>query len=144
MTHTVHADTQVFLKLKWSRCWPLYLIYMLLDFFFLISLGGFTLAHFGRIYDGQVNYEYGSGKKNVWWFLLAFCHVYKCAFTLARLGQMSSYLLGFCAMKKDAAKERSSILEKTVDSLVYLLRSMVPPILIGFVLYMDLSEDWAR
>ena len=72
-------------KLKWYKTWVFYLFYVILDFLFLISLTGFTLAHFGQIYEGQENWAYGT--YNVWWYLLASCHGYMSLMALAKILQ---------------------------------------------------------
>ena len=78
----IHPIFEIFLKLKWYgtltflvlfvllllsylfcslrryRTWFFYMIYILLYFVFLTSLIGYTLAHFGHIYDDQISWDY--------------------------------------------------------------------------------------
>lgn len=59
-------------------------------FLFLVSLAGYTLVHFGRIYEGHEPWDYT--RINIWWYLLAACHGYMCLILAAKGLQAIEYL----------------------------------------------------
>ena len=89
----IHPIFEIFLKLKWFKGWTYYLVYIALYFMFLAALVGYTLAHFGNLYDGQERWEYlGDGGRNVWWYFLAAMHGYIILTHLSKVAQMGGYL----------------------------------------------------
>ncbi|TRY79609.1 hypothetical protein TCAL_11674 [Tigriopus californicus] len=61
----IHPLFELFLKMKWYKTWFYYLVYILLHLIFLVSLCGFTLAHFGKLVEDMENYNYR--ERNFWW-----------------------------------------------------------------------------
>ncbi len=81
------------------------MFYVILDLIFLLSLGGYTMAHFGQLYEGQRNWEYGT--RNGWWWFLAINHVYVSGFTLSRMLQTFGYMRGYCAKNRKKETKRT-------------------------------------
>jgi hypothetical protein len=46
------------LKLKWYKTWGFYMVLVLLYALFMFAIGGFCLAHFGKLFDGQEKYGF--------------------------------------------------------------------------------------
>ena len=62
----IHPLIEVFMKLKWHKTWFLYMIYMVLFGVFFITLTGYTLTHYGTIFEDVDPPKYGTDRSN-WW-----------------------------------------------------------------------------
>jgi hypothetical protein len=54
----IHPIFEIFLKLKWYKTWGFYLVFLSIFALFMIAIGGFSLAHFGKLYGGQESYKF--------------------------------------------------------------------------------------
>ena len=54
----IHPIFEIFLKLKWYQTWGVYMVIVAMYSLFMVAIGGFSLAHFGKFFAGQEKYEY--------------------------------------------------------------------------------------
>ena len=132
----VHPLFEIFLKLKWYKIWLAYLLYALVEFVFMISMTGYTLAHFGRVFEGQENWVYG--EFNVWWFFYAVCHAVNTGFIVAKFAQICGFAKIYRAEQNKLAEDRKWV--GACKIVLYMLRDVIEPILGGLILYGGFDE----
>ena len=62
----IHPLIQMFLRLKWQRTWFLYILYVFVFKIFFIVLIGYSITHYGRLYEDDP-WPASTVTRDVWW-----------------------------------------------------------------------------
>ena len=62
----IHPLIQMFLRLKWQRTWFLYILYIFVFKIFFILLIGYSITHYGRLYEDDP-WPASKVTRDVWW-----------------------------------------------------------------------------
>ena len=62
----IHPLIQMFLRLKWQRTWFLYILYVFVFKIFFIVLIGYSITHYGRLYEDDP-WPASKVTRDVWW-----------------------------------------------------------------------------
>ncbi|XP_059085780.1 transient receptor potential cation channel subfamily A member 1-like [Tigriopus californicus] len=138
----IHPLFELFLKMKWYKTWFYYLVYILLHLIFLVSLCGFTLAHFGKLVEDMENYNYR--ERNFWWYFLATSHAYIVIVVMSKSLQSGGMIKKTHNSGHNTKKKFWSVVEQQLYSTFILVKEIVMPTLVGVVLYGNLSEKQMR
>ncbi len=76
-----HPVAETFLKLKWYRTWRLYMVILVLYAVFVVSVVGYSLAHFGSVMKNPLDAQ----ERNGWWWALATTSTYMAGIELAKV-----------------------------------------------------------
>eukprot|EP00094_Tigriopus_californicus_P012080 TCALIF_11673-PA protein Name:"Protein of unknown function" AED:0.21 eAED:0.21 QI:32/0.66/0.25/1/0.33/0.25/4/0/245 len=124
------------------KTWFYYLVYILLHLIFLVSLCGFTLAHFGKLVEDMENYNYR--ERNFWWYFLATSHAYIVIVVMSKSLQSGGMIKKTHNSGHNTKKKFWSVVEQQLYSTFILVKEIVMPTLVGVVLYGNLSEKQMR